>query len=61
MVLQGGSVSVCVCVCAQNNIVKLLSLARLLPTPEVMTILCVDLMMGKKTCIFNQTSTFEID
>lgn len=49
------------CVCAQNNIVKLLSLARLLPTPEVMTILCVDLMMGKKTCMFNQTSTFEID
>lgn len=34
--------------CAQNNIVKLLSLAKLLPTPEVMTILCADLMMGKK-------------
>lgn len=49
-------------VCAQNNIVKLLSLSRLLPTPEVMTILCADLkMMRKKTCIFNQTSTFEID
>lgn len=41
--------SVSMCNILQTNIVKLSSLSRLLPTPEITTILCVDLKMkGEK-------------